>query len=245
LALNLLALKALIFLASQNGFTGMVRISTPNLARVLGTSQQSASRILIRLEKEQLIERRNVGRIGYARITSKGYRQLVDLYSDLRLVVERPLDFVIEGKVFSGLGEGAYYVSLPGYRQQFREKLGFDPYPGTLNVRLLTVDVITNRRLLEKLADVRIEGFRNGARTFGGLKAITGTFNDSELCAILFIERSHYGEDVIEVISPVYLRGKYGLRDGDKVRVRVTLPRERVSQERVDEEGAAAISANG
>jgi riboflavin kinase len=47
------------------------------------------------------------------------------------------------------------------------------------------------------------------------------------------------------VISPVYLRGKYGLRDGDKVRVRVTLPRERVSQERVGEEGAAAISANG
>jgi riboflavin kinase len=201
------------------------------LARVLGTSQQSASRILIRLEKEQLIERRNVGRIGYARITSKGYRQLVDLYSDLRLVVERPLDFVIEGKVFSGLGEGAYYVSLPGYRQQFREKLGFDPYPGTLNVRLLT--------------DVRIEGFRNGARTYGGLKAITGTFNDAELCAILFIERSHYGEDVIEVISPVYLRGKYGLRDGDKVRVRVTLPRERVSQERIDEQGAAAISTNG
>ncbi len=245
MALNLLALKALIFLASQNGITGMVRISTPHLARVLGTSQQSASRVLIRLEKERLIERRNVGRTGYARITELGYRQLVDLYSDLRLVLERPLDYVIEGKVFSGLGEGAYYMSLPGYRQQFREKLGFDPYPGTLNVRLLSVDAIANRKVLERLADIRIEGFRNGSRTYGGLRAITGTFNDSELCAILFIERSHYGEDVIEVISPVYLRGKYGLRDGDKVRIRVTIPKERVDRERVDQEGAAAISASG
>ncbi|MEM3952216.1 MAG: DUF120 domain-containing protein [Nitrososphaerota archaeon] len=41
--------------------------------------------------------------------------------------------------------------------------------------------------------------------------------------AIIFAERTHYGKDVIEIIAPVYLRGKYGLRDGDKVFVKVIL----------------------
>ncbi|MEN3047936.1 MAG: DUF120 domain-containing protein [Candidatus Caldarchaeales archaeon] len=233
MALNLVAIKALLNLYAQNGFSSSVKVSTPALAKALGTSQQSASRILIRLEKEGLIERRSVGRMTYVRVTELGLNRLLDLYTDLRVVIERPMDFVLEGRVFTGFGEGGYYVSLPQYRQQFREKLGFDPYPGTLNVRLLSVDSIHNRRLLSRIADVRIEGFRNGNRTYGGLKAISGTFNDSELCAVLFIERTHYGDDVVEIISPVYLRGRFGLKDGDKVRVRVTIPKEKVEREQV------------
>ncbi|MCS7094640.1 MAG: DUF120 domain-containing protein [Thaumarchaeota archaeon] len=233
MTLNLMAVRALLTLYAQNGFSVSVKVSTPALARTLGTSQQSASRILIRLEKEGLIERRSVGRVTFVRVTELGLNKLLDLYTDLRAVIERPMDFVLEGRVFTGFGEGAFYVSLPKYRQQFREKLGFDPFPGTLNVRLLSLDSINNRRLLNRIADVYIEGFKNGSRTYGGLKAIHGTFNDSELCAVLFIERTHYGSDVVEVISPVYLRGRFALKDGDKVRIRVTIPKEKVEREEV------------
>lgn len=44
-------------------------------------------------------------------------------------------DSYFTGRVFSGVGEGSFYVSL--YSKKFLEKLGFRPYPGTLNLRLV------------------------------------------------------------------------------------------------------------
>ena len=44
---------------------------------------------------------------------------------------------MLNGTVQSGLGEGAYYMSLRPYTDQFLEILGFSPFPGTLNVQLL------------------------------------------------------------------------------------------------------------
>ena len=42
----------------------------------------------------------------------------------------------LAGRVFTGQGEGKKYVSLSWVKHQIKEKLGFDPYPGTLNLRL-------------------------------------------------------------------------------------------------------------
>ncbi|MCS7142713.1 MAG: DUF120 domain-containing protein [Aigarchaeota archaeon] len=217
-------IRALILLAEQGGIVNSVKITTSQVARYIGTSQQSASRLLIRMERWGLVERRIVGRTGMLKITNKGMEILSELYVALKRVIEKPVEITLEGRVFSGLGEGAYYLSLPNYRNQIKEKLGFDPYPGTLNIRLLSRDSIENKRLLMRIADLYIEGFKDGVRSYGGVKAIMGTFNDNDLCGILFIERTHYGEEVIEVIAPVYLRGRYELKDGEKVSVKVTLP---------------------
>ncbi len=217
-------LRLILYLYERKGFGTGVQVTTPVLAKHLNTSQQSASRIMIKLEKEGFIERRMVGRSCYVRLTEKAVNELSELYTELKRVIERPVEVVLEGRVFSGMGEGAYYISLPWYRDQIRKKLGFDPYPGTLNVNLLSWDAIQNRRIINKYADIVIEGYRDRNRTYGGAKAILASFNNSDLCAILYIERTHYGENVVEVVSPVYLRGKYGLTDGDKVRITVTLP---------------------
>jgi riboflavin kinase len=217
-------LRLLLYLYERNGFSNGVQVTTPALAKFLNTSQQSASRIMIKMEREGFIERRMVGRSCYVRLTEKSINELSELYAELKRIIEKPVEVVLEGRVFSGMGEGAYYISLPWYREQIRKKLGFDPYPGTLNVNLLSWDSIQNRRLVSKYADIWIEGFRDRNRTYGGARAILASFNNSDLCAILYIERTHYGENVIELISPVYLRGKYGLSDGDKVKITVTLP---------------------
>lgn len=179
---------------------------------------------MIKMEKEGYIERRMVGRACYVRLTEKAVNDLSELYTELKRNIERPVEVVLEGRVFSGMGEGAYYISLPWYRDQIRRKLGFDPYPGTLNVNLLSWDAIQNRRLVSKYADIVIEGFKDKSRTYGGARAILASFNNSDLCAILYIERTHYSDNVIEVVSPIYLRGKYNLSDGDKVRISVSLP---------------------
>jgi riboflavin kinase, archaea type len=39
-------------------------------------------------------------------------------------------------KIASGLEQGQYFISRVGYSRQFVEKLGFVPFPGTLNVLL-------------------------------------------------------------------------------------------------------------
>ncbi|MEM0482430.1 MAG: DUF120 domain-containing protein [Nitrososphaerota archaeon] len=222
--LNKMQLRLLLYLYERNGFSNGVQVTTPALAKFLNTSQQSASRIMIKMEREGFIERRMVGRSCYVRLTEKSINELSELYAELKRIIEKPVEVVLEGRVFSGMGEGAYYISLPWYRDQIRKKLGFDPYPGTLNINLLSWDSIQNRRLVSRYADIWIEGFKDRNRTYGGARAILASFNNSDLCAILYIERTHYSENVIELISPVYLRGKYGISDGDKVRVTVTLP---------------------
>lgn len=215
--------KLLIFLAKSGAYTKRLKMSTSMIAQHLGTSQQSASRILIQLEQNGYIEKIIVGKITLIRLTNKGIDELRNLYTILKSIFEKPMEMFLEGRVFSGLGEGFYYITLPQYFEQIKEKVGFIPYPGTLNIQLLSKDSIDNRILLEKIADIPIDGFSDGQRTYGGAKCIKALFNGEQEAAIIFVERTHYGKDVIEVIAPVYLRGKYGLKDGDKVFLKVVL----------------------
>jgi len=198
-------------------------MSTLTIAQHLGTSQQSASRILIQLEQNGYIEKIIVGKTTLIRLTNRGLDELRNLYVILKSIFEKPMEIVLEGRVFSGLGEGFYYITLPQYFEQIKEKVGFTPYPGTLNIQLLSKDSIENRMLLERIADIPIDGFSNGQRTYGGAKCMRALFNGEQEAALIFVERTHYGKDVVEVIAPVYLRGKYNLRDGDKVFLKITL----------------------
>ena len=40
----------------------------------------------------------------------------------------------ITGIVTTGLGKAAYFLGQDFYKNQFREKCGFTPFPGTLNL---------------------------------------------------------------------------------------------------------------
>lgn len=213
----------LIFLAESDAFAHEVKVTTSTLAKQLNVSQQTASRLLIQLEKEGYILRRIVGKETHVKLTEKGMNELMDLHVRLKRIFERPVKITLEGRVFSGLGEGAYYVGLPGYYNQIREKLGFEPFLGTLNVRLLSSAAIEGKVLLEKAADIVIEGFKDDRRSYGNVKCIKAVFNDKDECAILFIERTHHETSVIEVIAPYNLRERYGLKDGDKVKLTVSL----------------------
>lgn len=215
--------KVLIYLAESGGITTSLKITTPILSRHFGTSQQSASRLLIILEKEGLIDRRVVGRTSYVKLTQKGVARLLDLYLTLKMIFERPVNVVLEGRVFSGYGEGSYYMSIPGYVKQMEEKLGFIPYPGTLNITLLSKDSIENKMFLQKYADIEIKGFRDERRTYGNVKAIKVTLNDVEPAVMVFPERTLYDSSVAELISQYNLREKLKLSDGTLVRVSAIL----------------------
>jgi len=221
---NILNLKGrvILYLAKHGALTEGLPLSTVKLAEELKISQQSASRILIELEKEGFLERKGVGRFRKIRLTEKALKELLEVHIQLKDIFEKESEVKLEGVVFTGLGEGAYYTQLPHYVNEFKRKLGFKPYPGTLNLRLVKKEDILKRMLLEKAADVVIEGFSNGVRAYGGAKCIRGLL-DGEEVFIIFIERTHYSKNVIEIVAPVCLREKFNLKDGDKVTLKVKI----------------------
>ncbi|MEM1582180.1 MAG: DUF120 domain-containing protein [Candidatus Bathyarchaeia archaeon] len=211
-------------LAEMGALNKIIKVSTILLAKEIGLSQQSASRLLIDLERKGLIQR-TVSREGsFIKITNAGEDYLRRIYLGLNAILEgKPQSITIEGRVFSGLGEGAYYVSKEEYRRQFVEKLGFDPYPGTLNLKIIGEENIRLRNELDVYPGIEIGGFRNRNRTYGAVKCFHAIICGKERGAVIFAFRSHYGRDVLEVIAPVYLRDQLGLKDGDKVKIEIIL----------------------
>lgn len=124
--------------------------------------------------------------------------------------------FEVRGRVFSGMGKGRYYVGHPEYQRRFEEALGYRPYPGTLNVKLEEEGAISGLRSLRRSGGRTIEGFDIDGESFSSLACFDGKLR-GERVTLLFIDVTYYNESVAELISPAYLRGKVGLKDGDEV----------------------------
>ncbi len=220
-------LFTLLKLAEMGAHRRTAKISTEYLAGKLGISQQTASRYLIELDNKGWIKRTITPEGCLIKITDGGVKELQKLYSNLRFLMEAayPPSITLEGTIFTGLGEGAYYISREQYRKQFLEKLGFDPYPGTLNLKLTTDYDVKARSELEAYPAIEVEGFRDEDRTFGHVKCYPVIIDNKVKGALILALRSHYDVSVVEVIAPVFLRKQLKLKDGHKVKVEVlTLP---------------------
>jgi riboflavin kinase len=214
-------------LAEMGAHRRIAKISTEYLAAKLNTSQQTASRYLIELDNMGWVERTITAEGCLIRITESGVKELQKISSRLRFLMEADYlpSITLEGTVFTGLGEGAYYISKEQYRKQFIEKLGFDPYPGTLNLKLTTDYDIKTRNELEAYPAIEIEGFTSEDRTFGPVKCYPLIIENKAKGALISAMRSHYDASVLEIIAPVPLRKSLKLKDGHKVKVEVlTLP---------------------
>lgn len=124
----------------------------------------------------------------------------------------------IEGKVFSGRGEGAIFLELPEVREEIEEKLGFTPYPGTLNLRLPEGER-HKRVLLEKTGGTELSLKSN---FYTGI-VFEGRLIDGVKCGMVIPQTPDYPEDHLEVIASVRLREKFNLEDGDSVKVKILI----------------------
>ncbi|MCJ7422930.1 CTP-dependent riboflavin kinase [Candidatus Bathyarchaeota archaeon] len=125
----------------------------------------------------------------------------------------------VKGMVFSGKGEGAKFVKLSWVKEQLEEKLGFTPYPGTLNIRLSETDCVKYRGILRNAKPLEIlpaEGFNLGS-CFKACLTL-----DLE-CAVVIPEVANYPKNIMEIIASVNLRKTLHLRDGDTIEVRMIL----------------------
>ena len=120
----------------------------------------------------------------------------------------------LHGQLSTGIGQGKHFTGLEWARQQFMDKLGIDPFPGTINVIVGDSESMKVWNRLKGTPGVRIDNPNHGphdcdARCYP--VSIEGQIDG----AIVLPEVPGYSPVQIEVISAIGVRGTLGMVDGD------------------------------
>ena len=214
----------LSYLLSKGAKHNYIAITTSALGKSIRKSQQSASKHLLELEENQFIERIVSGRNTSVKITDKGFSEMVKLSTVLQKSLNSfPSHVEIKGTLVSGMGEGAYYMGLKGYTKQFKSKIGYVPFPGTLNVRIDQKIHQEAIKQFETLNGIKIKSFSDGKRTYGWVKCFPAKLNNSVSCDLILLERTHHDNSVIELISKTCLRKTAKLKDNAKISIKIPI----------------------
>ncbi len=112
------------------------------------------------------------------------------------------------------MGEGRTLTQLDWVREQFRVKLGFDPYPGTLNVR------VQDARMLDEWRAATSIPIEPGAPGFCASRCYHVEIG-GVAAAWLVPDVVGYPDNLIEIMAPVSLRKTLNLNTGDVVTIRL------------------------
>ncbi|MGI0101360.1 MAG: DUF120 domain-containing protein [Nitrosotalea sp.] len=201
-----------------------IPITTSSLGQSIHKSQQAASKHLLDLESDGYIERLRTGPRVAVRITTKGHTEMSKIFTVLKSSLETSLPYVeFKGTIISGMGEGAYYMSMKGYTKQFKSKLGYIPFPGTLNVKLKDKEFIEAKRSLDAHPAIMVRGFSDGKRTYGWVKCYPARVNNSVDAALILLERTHHDDSIIELVSKDNIKKMTKLSTGSQVTIRVNV----------------------
>lgn len=209
-------------LAKQGCARAPVNIDKTLVAANLDVSAWTLNNWLREAAKMGYVEAVSRGRGKRYVLTDVALSELHRLLRDLEQSVRNVGRLVLTGTVFRGLGEGAFYVTLTEYREHFRSFLGYDPYPGTLNVRL-DPDSVARRKLLEAFSGYRIPPIKRGDAEYCGAWLYRAVINERVEGGVVIPDKTTYGPDVLEVIAKVCLREALEIKDGDSVKVEVLL----------------------
>lgn len=218
---HLITLTELLSKGAKNNF---IPITTSTLGKNIHKSQQAASKHLLELEEGGFVSRIMSGRKVSVKLTQKGFDQISDLYNLLKNSLEStPPTIDLSGVLVAGMGEGKYYMSLKGYTKQFAQKIGYVPFPGTLNVKLDKKEHVESLRQLSNMDGTKIDGFSDGKRTYGWVKCFACKLNDKVDAQLIILERTHHDLSTIELISKFEIRKKLALKSGSSISIKITL----------------------
>ena len=207
-------------LASKGAIHSSTALTTGDLGDLMHISQQTASRrIALCVEEGYLLKIHTVDGM-LLQITDKGKDELLRVFSNLEAAFTPVTDdIVIEGRLVTGLGEGAYYVDV--YASKLREALGFKPYLGTLNVKVTDEDSRKAIGRMKNTPPLVLGGFHNKGRTFGDVICYRVKVNNEIEAAVVMAQRTHHREDILEVVAPVDIRKTLNIDDDAKVTLTV------------------------
>jgi riboflavin kinase, archaea type len=216
-------ISLLLSIAKRGGMQNKIRVSAIEIASELKISQQTANRWLLELQAEGILERR----FKHISLTDKGVLAIESLAADIRLIFdEAKTKMRLVGSLIGGMHEGRFYLSIPEYKKQIRKAIGFEVYPGTLNLRMGNARSSDGKRKLMNMQGIRIDGFQKNGRLLGGANLFRATISakkNTAQGAIIIPNKSHYGAEVLEIISDVNLREKLKIKNNDEVEVEIEL----------------------
>ena len=127
----------------------------------------------------------------------------------------------LTGVIFSDLGQASSFMALDWVQELLNERLGYHPFPATLNIRPKGAeDAQVWRRVQSGRAGTsltaaseghcgaklyRVEIYLKAGAKVGG--------------AILLPEVADYPQDKIEIVAPVRLKDHFQVHDGDQLTV--------------------------
>ena len=118
----------------------------------------------------------------------------------------------IIGIISKGLGEGAYFMSMPHYKSEIKNALGFDAYPGTLNIK---TQIDWNKIAIKKRS-IKIKGYMDNGKTLGSAECYIAKVKNIE-GAIIVPELTKHKKGVLEFIAPIHVKTKLKVSDGDEI----------------------------
>ena len=123
-------------------------------------------------------------------------------------------NITITGRIISGVKKGAFFTQLDWVQEQCRKKLGFKPYPGTLNLEIEAekVPIVEALRQEEGITLVPPDAsFCSGqvypVSVMGVSGAIVAPAEDVSV----------HGKNIIEIIAPISLKEALDVKDGDQI----------------------------
>lgn len=119
------------------------------------------------------------------------------------------------GFVQNGVGQGQSFTQIDWVREQFRAKVGFDPFPGTLNVRVANPVAL---QVWRRRPGVAIEP---GAVGYCPARCYPIQVSGRVDAAWIIPDVPGYPCDLVEIMAPVSLRETLRLRTGDIVRIKL------------------------
>ena len=122
----------------------------------------------------------------------------------------------LKGIIIAGNGRGKHFVNLPWVKEQIKTKLGFVPYIGTLNLKLLSEKKIYQLRKAEGIKIEPEKGYYKG-------KCFKALVMNKVKGAVVLPDVPEYPSDLLEILAPINLRKTLELVDGDIIDLIVSL----------------------
>jgi len=122
--------------------------------------------------------------------------------------------YQVTGKIVRGAKQGAFFTQLEWVREQCLKKLGFTPWPGTLNLEI-SAESMPILKLLKPEEGIELvppdSQYCSGHVFPVSIEGITG--------AIVFpaADVRVHKQNIVEIISPKLLKDALGVKDGDWV----------------------------
>jgi CTP-dependent riboflavin kinase len=125
-------------------------------------------------------------------------------------------NLVLTGKIVSGTGKGAYFTRIDWVLRQCNEKLGFKPYPGTLNLEISVEDL----PIIESLHKEKGIELISPDPKFCNGKAFPVSLGEINAAIIIPEQKVRvHPKNIIEIIAPLNIKASLNIKDGDSVTV--------------------------